>query len=298
MRISLLLSFLVILAFPFVAVAQETAPETLKIKAGLYLLVSPQGGNVVVSSGEDGTFLIDDQLAGRSEVISQAVAAISSQPADFILNTHYHFDHTGGNEAFGAEGAVIVAHDNVRKRLSTKQFITHFKREMKPLGKAGLPVVTFAQEVTFHYNGETIHVLHVPDAHTDGDAIAHFEKENVIVAGDVIFNGLYPFIDTEHGGSIKGVINALDAITARGDRKTLVVPGHGPVMKMAEVKAYREMLAKIASRIEEGIEAGKSREEVIASKPTQEFDGHMAGDVVSPDAFVGMLYDDLRGAQH
>ncbi len=297
MRFFLLLGFFVFLSPLSAALAQEPAPQTEKIRGGLYLMVSPQGGNVVVSTGRDGTFLIDDQLEGRSAVMRAAVEKIAGGGADFILNTHYHFDHTGGNEAFGEEGAVIVAHDNVRKRLSTPQFITHFQRKMKPLAREGLPVVTFAKEVTFHHNGDTLHILHLPDAHTDGDSIAHFEEENVIVAGDVIFNGMYPFIDVEHGGSITGVINALDAITARADRRTVIVPGHGPVMKLSEVKAYRDVMAQIAMRVEEGIEAGKSRQEVVDSKPTAEFDETMSGEVVSADAFVGIVYDDLYG-QH
>lgn len=284
-----------IFVLPTAAQAQEADATVTKVRENLYMLISPHGGNVVVSTGEDGTFLVDDQLSQRSEVIAANIKAITPQPVKFILNTHYHFDHTGGNEAFGGQGAVIVAHDNVRKRLSTKQFITYFGREMEPLSGPGLPSVTFDDDVTLHYNGDQVRIYHTPAAHTDGDSFAHFVNANVIVAGDIIFYEIYPFIDAEHGGSIKGMIAAAGKIIELSNPDTLIVPGHGKLMRYGDVVAYRSMLATIAGRIEGDIKAGKTLEEIVASRPTQEYDEYMGEGIVRPDAFVELLYNDLSG---
>ncbi|MDD9900006.1 MAG: MBL fold metallo-hydrolase [Alphaproteobacteria bacterium] len=268
--------------------------KTEKITDTLYVLYSPKGGNVAASIGDDGTFLIDDQLKDRAAAVEDALGGIGSRRINFIMNTHYHFDHTGGNEAFGSSGAILVAHNNVRQRLSTSQFITHFKKPMPPLEKSGLPVVTFTQDMTLHYNGDDVHIVHMPQAHTDGDAIAHFPKNNVIVAGDIIFNGLYPFIDAEHGGSAQGVIAALDRMIDMGNADTRYIPGHGPVMTRDDVKKYKDMLHTITSRIETAIKDGKTRDETIATKPTQEFDAHMQKGIVSPDELTGLIYDGTK----
>ncbi len=286
------LIMLTLFFIPFSAHAQNDVKIT-PLKNNIHMLVSPQGGNIVTSTGEDGTFIIDDQLGGRSEIIEAAVKSINDQDIKFILNTHYHFDHSGGNEFFGAKNALIVAHDNVRKRLSTRQFITYFKREMLPLSKAGLPTLTFAHDMTFHYNGSSINIIHIPAAHTDGDAVAHFTDENIIVAGDLIFNGMYPFIDIEHGGSVMGIIAGLDVLLTLADDKTVIVPGHGPLMNKSGLQTYRQTLATIAEHIKSAIKDGKTREQTIAAKPTQEFDATLGKGFIGPDAFVSFLYDDL-----
>lgn len=295
-KLSLMVLALFAIAFsvmPFSASAAEELPKITKVKNNIYMLVSPKGGNVAVSTGEDGVFLIDDQLTPRSKIINEAIKSITDKDVKFILNTHYHFDHSGGNEFFGEEGAMIVAHDNVRKRLSTEQFITFFKRKMEPLSKAGLPVVTFAHDVTFHYNNDAVHIIHVPNAHTDGDAFAHFVEQNVIATGDLVFIGMYPFVDTGHGGSIKGVIKAQDKIIALSNDKTLIIPGHGPLMDLADLKTYRQALVTITTRIEKAIKAGKTLEQVIEEKPTQEFDASMVSGFIKPGVFVKRVYEDL-----
>lgn len=278
---------------PFSAYAQESDVKIIQVKNNIHVLVSPQGGNVVTSTGEDGTFIIDDQLAGRSALIKAAAKSINDQDIKFVLNTHYHFDHTGGNEFFGKENAIIVAHDSVRERLSTKQFITYFKKEMPPLSKAGLPVVTFSKDMTFHHNGNDIKVVHVPHAHTDGDVVAYFVNENVIVAGDTIFNGMYPFIDTEHGGSIHGLIAAHDTLLALANDETIIIPGHGPLMNKVELHTYQQALATIAKNIETAIESGKTLEQTVTAKPTQAFDEKMGSGFIGPDAFTTILYNHL-----
>lgn len=279
---------------PLTAHAQKDI-EVTKIKNNIYMLVSPKGGNVAVSTGKDGTFIIDDQLAGRSQIIDDAVKTITDKDIQFILNTHYHFDHTGGNEFLGKQGALLVAHDNVRERLSTEQFITFFNRTMPPLSKEGLPVITFSNDMTFHYNDDDIKIIHLPSAHTDGDSIAHFVNENVIVTGDTVFHHMYPFIDAEHGGSIQGLLSGIDILLSLANKDTLIIPGHGTVMTKIDLQDYRDTLASIANKITDAIKNGKTLEQAIAMKPTQEFDAKMnKGKVVKPDAFVSLVYNMLK----
>lgn len=289
----LLFSFLFIIFTPFPVNAADNI-ETIQVKDNIYVLVSPKGGNVAVSVGDDGAFLIDDQLAGRSEIVESAVKEIGNKDIKFILNTHYHFDHSGGNEYLGKKGAIIVAHDNVRQRLSTKQFITYFKREMLPMSNAGLPTVTISDNMTFHYNNDDIRFVHTPEAHTDGDTVAYFEKSNVIVAGDLVFNGFYPFIDVEHGGSIKGLIKGIDVLLGIATQETVVIPGHGDIMSKSELQSYRDMLAAISEKIESAIKAGKTFEQIIDEKPTQAFDDKIEDGIVPPDAFVKIVYESLN----
>ncbi len=285
---------LALLALSFPSHAQDAQDTKItNIRDNLHFLVSPSGGNITVSTGIDGTFIIDDQLEDRGEIIEQAIKTISDESIKFVLNTHYHFDHTGGNEHFGAQDALIVAHDNVYERLSTDQFITHFKRDMPALKKEGLPVVTFDNTMTLHYNGDDIKIIHTPNAHTDGDAAAHFTNENVIVAGDTIFNNMYPFIDTEHGGNVKGVIKALDIYSALADDNTIIVPGHGPLMNKAELQTYRDALATMTASVETAISEGKTLEQIIAAKPTKDFDETMGKGMIPPDVFVTFLYESL-----
>ena len=220
------------------------------------------GGNLGVSAGEDMTFVVDDQFAPLSEKITAAVGKLSSRPVQFILNTHSHFDHTGGNENFGKAGAVIVAHENVRKRLSAEQVIEALKMKLPPAPKAALPVVTFTNDISFHLNGEDIRIFHVPRAHTDGDAIVHFTGSDVIHMGDTYFNGLYPFIDYSSAGRVEGMIAAADKVLGMASDKTKIIPGHGPLSNKAELKAYRDMLAAISGRVKKAIAEGKSDEEI------------------------------------
>lgn len=278
---------------PFSTHAEEGV-EVTKVTDNIHVLVSPMGGNVVLSSGSDGAFIIDDQLTGRSEIIEDAVEDIADEEVKFILNTHYHFDHTGGNEYFGEEDAVIIAQDNVRKRLSTKQFIAYFNKELPPLSKEGLPVVTFAEGLNLHYNDDDVRIIHLPNAHTDGDATAYFAKQNVLAAGDTIFNGMYPFIDTEHGGSIKGLVGALDTLLTLADDNTKIIPGHGAVMNKSEMQEYRDMLANITDVINAAVQSGKTLEETIALKPTQYFNEGKENGIVKPDDFVKIVYEDLK----
>src|SRR6266571_5451951 len=234
--------------------------STLKVTDGVYMLAGA-GGNIGVSAGEDGVFLIDDEYAPLTDKIKAAIAAISDKPIRFLLNTHWHGDHTGGNENLGQGGVLIVAHENVRKRMSVEQFIETFKMKVPASPKAALPLVTFTDAVTFHLNGDEIHSFHVPPAHTDGDSIIHFRKSNVVHMGDCFFNGLYPFIDVSSGGSIDGMIGAADRVLGMTDAATKIMPGHGPLADRAALADFRDMLETVRARVQPMVAAGKTLEQ-------------------------------------
>lgn len=293
----LLIALLAVFTLPAYAQDDKAAPsdvEIVKIKDNLHMLISPQGGNVIASTGEDGTFIIDDQLEGRSEIIEQALKTISDKDIKFILNTHYHFDHTGGNETYGEKGAIIVSQDNVRKRLSSDEFITYFKKSQPALKKAGLPIVTFTNEMTLHYNGDDVQIMYLPNAHTDGDSAAYFKNANVIVTGDIVFNNMYPFIDAEHGGSFVGMIAAQNKLLQLANDDTIILPGHGKAMTKADLQAYTIALGTIGERVKTHIKEGKTLEEVLAANPSAEFDKTMGGGIISTQSFISFLYDQLK----
>jgi len=257
-------------------------------------MMTGAGGNLGVSVGEDAVFVIDDQFAPLTPRIQAAIAKLSSKPAKFVLNTHWHFDHTGGNENLGKAGAVIVAHENVRKRLSTEGFIEFLGMKTKPEPRVALPVVTFTRDLTFHLNGDELVVTHVPRAHTDGDSIVRFGKSNVVHMGDTFFNKLYPFIDTSSGGSVAGVLAAADGVLKTAGDDTKIIPGHGPLASKADLKAYRDMLAAVSGNIRGQIRAGKTLEQVAASKPTAKYDEVWGKGFLAPEKFVEMLYKNLK----
>jgi cyclase len=291
------------LAFALAAcLAAATAPaqqdfskveiKPTKLAEGVYMLVG-SGGNLALSVGEDATFLVDDQFAPLVPKIVAAIREITPRPVRFVVNTHWHFDHTGGNEALGQAGAVIVAHDNSRLRMSTDQLIEFLGMRTKPSPKAALPVITFSADTTFHLNGDEIHVAHAPRAHTDGDSIVHFRRADVVHMGDIYFNGMYPFIDTASGGTVDGVIAAAEKIVARATDATKIIPGHGPLSNKAELAAYREMLATVSGRIKAQIREGRKLEEIVASKPTRDYDEKWGKGFIKPDKFVEMLTRNL-----
>ena len=256
----------------------------------VYMLTGA-GGNLGLSVGPDAVFLIDDQFAPLAPKIKAAIAKLTTKPVSFLLNTHFHFDHTGGNESFGSDGALIVAHDNVRRRLSTDQLIalagTTSAQKASP--KVALPVVTVSGELRFHINGDEIHAFHVPRAHTDGDLIVHFRPSDVVHMGDVFFNGMYPFIDASSGGSPEGVVLAYDRVLALAGERTKIIPGHGPLARKADLQASRDMLATVIKRVADMRRAGKTESEVIAAKPSADFDARFGGGFIKPDVFIAMV---------
>jgi glyoxylase-like metal-dependent hydrolase (beta-lactamase superfamily II) len=253
------------------------------------------GGNIGLSYGEDGNILVDDQFAPLSEKIAAAVATLDRNPVRFVINTHWHFDHTGGNENFGKRGSVSVAHDNVRKRMSTEQFLAGAKQKVPASPKGALPVVTFADGVSLHLNGDTLHVIHVADAHTDGDALVHWQKANVLHMGDTFFHKVtFPFLDISSGGSIDGLIAAANRGIALANPSTRIIPGHGPVASRAELVAYRDMLVDVRTKVAAGIRTRRTLAQIKASAPAARYG--MTDGFMKPDQFVEAVYNSLTKA--
>lgn len=273
--------------------ADQITIETTRLADHVYMLVGA-GGNIGVSVGRDGVLLIDTQYAPLTDKIVAAVRELSDQPVRFIINTHWHFDHVGGNENFAKRGAVIVAHENLRQRMVTGSLLKPFGRQVPPAPPAALPVVTYRNAMTFHWNGDDVQLVHVAPAHTDGDTFIYFRQANVLHAGDVYFNGMYPYIDVVAGGSIDGLIAGVDQILRLVNDDTKIIPGHGPLSGVKELRAYRDMLKTVSDRVGTQVRAGKSRDEVIASKPTRDLDAQWKAEVMQPDDWVGIVYDGFK----
>ncbi len=265
----------------------EVTIEVIPVSENVYMLMG-RGGNIGVSVGDDGVFMIDDQFAPLTPKIIEAVKTISDKPVKFLVNTHYHGDHTGGNSNFEKEGTLIVAHENVRKRLK--------EDEKNPEG-AGLPTVTFDNKLQLHLNGDDIMAVHVHNAHTDGDALIYFPKSNVLHTGDTFFNGMFPYIDLKSGGSVVGAIEAVKAGLMIINESTKIIPGHGPLATFADYKSYLKMLEGIQTKVMVAIKAGKSREAILADESlTSEY----ISDAAAEKAFIngpkirGTFYDSLK----
>lgn len=274
-----------------VAGAQDTARFSADTVApGIYMLAQPTGGNVGLSVGADGVFMIDDHLQALSPRLLEAVRAITPQPVRMLINTHFHFDHAGGNEILGAAGTVIVAHDNVRRRLRTDYLFKDFNSTQKKTAAVGLPIITFSRDVTLHLNGEELHAFHVRNAHTDGDAVVYFRNANVIHAGDVFFNGTYPYIDLGSGGSIDGMITAATRLVALATAETRIIPGHGPLADRAALVRYRDMMVATRRAVRAAMRGGKTLAQVKAAKPTAPWDAKWGQGFVKPDQYVEAIY--------
>jgi glyoxylase-like metal-dependent hydrolase (beta-lactamase superfamily II) len=251
------------------------------------------GGNIGLSYGEDGNAIVDDQFAPLTDKILAAVARVDRDPVRFVINTHWHFDHTGGNENLGKRGAVILAHDNVRRRMSTEQFLAALNMKVPPSPKDALPVVTFDDGVTLHLNGDTLHIIHVRNAHTDGDSLVHWQKANVLHMGDTFFHReSFPFVDLSSGGSIDGVIAAANRGLAIANASTRIIPGHGPVASRAELAAYRDMLVDIRGKVAAGIKAKRTLAQIQATAPAARYG--MPSGFIKPAQFVEAVYNSLR----
>ena len=293
----ILLSSAVVVSVAGSAFAQDWEKVEIKTEAlrGNIHVLFGAGGNIGISAGEDGVFIIDDQYAPLTDRIKAAIAKISDQPIRYAINTHFHGDHSGGNENMGKGGTVIVAHDNVRQRMSEGAFIKAFNSKMEPQLKAALPSITFNDKMSLHLNGEEARAIHVEKAHTDGDSFIVFEGSNLIHMGDLFFNELFPFIDVQHGGSIDGMIKGVDMALELANDETIVIPGHGPVTDKTGLMAYRSMLQETRD-IVAGLKAkGMSLAEVQAAKPV---DGYKEKwKPFSPtwtDSYVGFIFNSLK----
>ena len=259
---------------------------------GAVSMITGRGGNIGLFVGPDGVALVDDQFAPLTEKLLAAVAGVTDQPIDFVINTHWHADHTGGNENLGERGAIIVAHDNVRRRL----VLRHFAEQAEGFVSAPvLPVVTFSDAITFHLNGEEVRVFKVAPAHTDGDAIVHFTGSDVIHMGDLFFNGLYTFFDRSSGGRFDGMIAALDLGLALAGPATKIIPGHGPLATRADLESHTARMKEIRRRVQDAVDQGVSKADFIASDPTADLAEAFTGayQVMPAGRFLGLVYDDL-----
>lgn len=270
--------FTFLLLLPVTAVAAEslasTPVESTRVADGIYML-SARGGNIGAVVGADGIFLVDDQFAPLTPKIRAALDKLpnaAGSPLRFVLNTHFHFDHTGGNENMANAGAVIVAHDNVRKHMSTDAFREEFLSSGGTNIVAALPMVTFNDRVTFHLNGHTLETRHYPHAHTDSDSMVWFREMNAVHTGDIYFESGYPFIDIARGGSVHGVVAAVEDLLARADDETVIIPGHGKLSNRAALVEYRDMIVTLRDRVMREIEAGRTLQQIQAMRPAQAFD--------------------------
>ena len=292
--IALGLTIALTLALTTTASSAQGNFDNVQIKAtdlggGVYMLAG-SGGNIGLSAGDDVTFLVDDQFAPLTEKITAAIAAITDMPVEFLLNTHWHSDHTGGNENLGNAGALIFAHETCA-RMSVVQNL--FGQDIPASPPAALPVITFNDTTTFHINGQTIEVRHVPNSHTDGDSIVHFREADVLHMGNSYFSGMYPFIDIGSGGSIEGMINAVDVGLELTGPATKIIPGHGPLSNRAELVAYRDMLVSVHERIAAAIGECRSKDDIVDAKPSMTFDEKWGGGFMKPDNFVQSVIADL-----
>ena len=268
----------------------EVTIKVEQIAPGVAVLFG-QGGNIGLSYGEDGNVLIDDQFAPLTPKILAAVATVDPDPVKFLINTHWHGDHTGGNENLGKIGTVIMAHDNVRVRMMSPQ--TRGTRTTPASSKIALPVVTYHDGLSLHVNGDEIRTVHVHDAHTDGDSFVIWKKANVVHMGDLFFNKVtLPFIDLDSGGSARGLLAAADKVLSMTNAETKYIPGHGPMATRADLVAYRDMLNTVIGSVAGGIKAKKSLAQIQATKPAAKWE--VSGGFISGDAFVKAIFDSLN----
>ena len=242
--------------------------QTTRVTESIYMLQG-SGGNIAVSIGDDGTFIVDDQYAPLTDKIVAAIAALTDHPVDFVINSHWHYDHTDGNENFGRAGARIVAHDNSRRRMESDQIVSLNGRFQGAYSEVGLPKITFLESMRFYYNDNTIDVFYTGPGHTDGDAQVYFRDSNVIHTGDMFVRYGLPFVDQPNGGTTDGMIEALWTMAGLINDDTIIIPGHGQLSTRVDLLQYRMMLVTIRGRIKDEIARGRSADQVVASNPAR-----------------------------
>lgn len=266
--------------------------ETIKVAGNIYMLKG-SGGNIGVIVGDDGVMIVDNQFAPLADKIKAAISKISDKAVKYVVNTHLHGDHVGGNEVFGAEGSIIIAHNNVRTRLSTDQFMVFHQQEIPAKPEVAWPIVTFSEDVTYYFNDEEIMIHHSPPAHTDGDAVVYFKKANVIHMGDTFVRYGYPFIDISAGGSVTGMISNLDKVIAMINNDTKVIPGHGELATLADMIKFRDSLKGIVDDVKRGIEKGQSLDDIQSSEIANKYDKDLGGAFIKGKDFIMFIYEDL-----
>jgi glyoxylase-like metal-dependent hydrolase (beta-lactamase superfamily II) len=266
--------------------------QTSQVAEDLYLLVG-QGGNIALSTGDDGAFIVDTQFAPLSEKIQAAVTAAGGGTVEFVVNTHWHGDHSGGNVNFGGAGATIMAHDNVQVRMSTDQ-VSGLSGEAIPASPpAAIPVVTYPSRMTFHWNGDTVDLIHIPNAHTDGDTVVHFTNLNAFHMGDTYVNGGYPFVDVGSAGTLDGIIAAGEKVLSLSDAGTKIIPGHGALATPEDLRAWIETLATIRDRLKALIDQERTEDEVVAANPTSEWNATLGAGFMNGETFTRLAYQGM-----
>jgi len=288
----------VLLAFTASAQAQtdfsKVQMKATKVAGNVYMLEGA-GGNIGVSVGDDGLLIVDDQFAPLADKIRAALKGIADKKLKFILNTHWHGDHTGGNVVFGPE-ATIIAHDNVRKRLATEQKSTVFNTTTPPSPKEALPVITFDQSLSVHFNGEDIRAIHFPHGHTDGDSVIFFSASNVVHLGDDFFAGRFPFVDLESGGSVEGLVKNIGELVNKIPADAKLIPGHGPLSTLDDLKSYYRMLQQTTEIVRQKIAGGKTLDQIKSEGLPEEWKPWGEG-FIKTDRWVETIYKSLTAKQ-
>jgi len=274
--------------------------KVTKVSGNIYMLEG-EGGNIAASVGEDGIVIVDDQFAPLAEKIQAALKnlGVTDKPVRFVINTHYHGDHTGGNAPFANAGATVIAQDNVRKRLEsggTAGNGASIKMEVPPAPKAALPVITFEHDVTVHLNGEDIRALHFPAGHTDGDAVIFFPKNNVVHMGDDFVRYGFPFIDVASGGSVQGMIDAMEKASAMLPADVKVIPGHGALSNLDDVREFVKMLKETSAAVQKALDEHKTLEQMKQEKILEPWK-KWSGGFIDSDKFIETLYNSLTGSK-
>jgi glyoxylase-like metal-dependent hydrolase (beta-lactamase superfamily II) len=289
--------FLLLIVSLLFAVSASAQTDFSKVEmkatkvAGNVWMLEGAGGNIGVSVGDDGLLIVDDQFAPLADKIRAALKGIADKKLHFILNTHWHGDHTGGNVAFGPE-ATIIAHDNVRKRLATEQKSTVFNSTTPPSPKEALPVITFDQTLTVHFNGEEIRAIHYPKGHTDGDSVIFFSASNVVHLGDDFFAGRFPFVDLESGGSVEGLVKNIGELITKIPADAKLIPGHGPISTLDDLKSYHRMLQQTTEIVRGKISAGKTLDQIKTEGLPAEWAPWGTG-FIKTDRWVETIYKSL-----
>jgi cyclase len=272
--------------------AAQTPITTTKLAENVYLLQG-FGGNMVLQTGPDGTLLIDSAFSTSVQKVLAAIGAVSRDAPHLLINTHWHYDHTDGNDGMHAAGFTILAHTKTKERLSTPQVISFFHFTVPPSPAGSLPTMTFDDVKRVKHNGDSLELVHFDPAHTDTDVYIHFQNADVLHAGDTFFNGMYPFIDEATAGNIGGMIKASERALGLAGPKTKIVPGHGPLADKAQLQAYRDMLVTVRDRVAKLKSAGASEQEAVAKKPTADLEATWGKGTFNGDAFTGLVYRTL-----